>query len=548
MKGVFRVDLILINGDIVTMNPSNPRAEALAVKGDRFIKIGNNQEILSLKTDKTKIIDLENNLLVPGFNDAHLHLLNYGYSLKMIDLASLKSINEIINKAKDFISTNNIAPGEWIRGKGWNHEFFIDEKRFPNRYDLDKISTEHPICITRACLHVAVVNSKALELIGINSNIPKVEGGYIDLDKEGKSLGIFRENARYLVYDSIEDPNMEEIKEMIVAAANDALSHGITSVQSDDFEALPSKDFKKVIRAYTELTEEKKLPIRVYEQCLLPQIDKLNEFLELGYSTGYGNDVFKIGPLKLLGDGSLGARTAYMCEPYADDPSTCGIPVFTQEELDNLVITAHNADIQVAIHCIGDRSMYMAFDSIERAQKQNYRDDSRHGIVHCQITDSELLNRFTELHAIAYVQPIFTSTDLGMAENRVGKEKIKTSYNWKAMVDTGVHVAFSSDCPVEPLAVLPGIYAAVTRKNLDGYPKGGWMPEQRLTIDEALYGFTLGSAYASFEESIKGSIEEGKLADMAVLSHDIYEIHPDKVKDVTVKMTFVGGKLVYNRS
>ncbi len=402
--------------------------------------------------------------------------------------------------------------------------------------------------MTRACIHVVVVNSKALELIGVDKNTPHVEGGHFDIDENGEPLGIFRENARYLVYDNIEDPGVEEIKEIIIDASQNALSQGITSVQTDDFEALPGKNFENILRAYKELNENQQLPIRIYEQCLLPHMDKLNRFLEMGYRTGHGDDFFKIGPLKLLADGSLGARTAYMCEPYADDPSTSGIPVFTQEELDNLVMAGHNAEMQIAIHCIGDKIMYMAFESIEKAQKQNYRKDPRHGIVHCQITDEVLLNKFKDLEAIAYVQPIFTSTDLGIVEERIGKEKTRTSYNWKTMFNTGVHVAFSSDCPVEPFDVLPGIYAAVTRKNLEEFPEGGWMPEQRVSIDEALHAFTLGAAYASFEENIKGSIEVGKLADMVVLSEDIYEINPDKIKDVEVEMTFVGGNLSYQKN
>lgn len=542
------MDLILINGKIVTMDPSNPRAEAVAVKDGKFVLVGASEEILTYKKNHTEIIDLQGKLLTPGFNDAHLHLLNYGYSLQMVDLAGAKSIDEIIKRVKNFVSKNNIEPGDWIKGKSWNHEIFTDKKRFPNRYDLDKISKEHPICLTRACLHVAVVNSKALELIGVDKNTPQVEGGHFDIDENGEPLGIFRENARYLVYDNIEDPGVEEIKEMIIKASKSALSQGITSVQTDDFEALPGKNFENVLRAYKELNETNELPIRIYEQCLLPQIEKLNTFLAMGYRTGIGDEFFKIGPLKLLADGSLGARTAYMCEPYADDPSTCGIPVFTQEELDKLVITGHNADMQIAIHGIGDKTMHMAFESIEKAQKENPKSDSRHGIIHCQITDEVLLNKFKDLGVIAYVQPIFTSTDLGIVEERIGKERAKTSYNWKTMFDKGVHVVFSSDCPVEPLDVLPGIYAAVTRKNLEEYPKEGWMPEQRVSIDEALYAFTLGAAYASFEDDIKGSIEAGKLADMVVLSEDIYEINPDKIKDVEIEMTFVGGKLSYKKS
>jgi predicted amidohydrolase YtcJ len=540
------MDLILINGKIITMNASNPRAEAVAIKNGKFAKVGSNDTVLAFKSDNTEIIDLKEKMLVPGFNDSHMHLLNFGYSLQMVDLSGTKSIEEIIDRSKDFISKNNFEPGTWIKGKGWNQELF-SEKRFPNRYDLDKISTEYPICFTRSCLHITVVNSKALELAGINKNTPQVEGGLFDVDEKGEPLGIFRENARQLIYDNIPDPSIEDIKNMILDASNLALSKGITSIQSDDFEALPGKNFENVIKAYKELNENGKLPIRIYEQCLLPHIDRLKTFLDMGYRTGQGNEFFKIGPLKLLGDGSLGARTAYMCKPYADDPSTSGIPVFTQEELNELIITAHDAGMQVAVHSIGDRMMYMAFEAIEKAMSKNPRNNARHGIIHCQITDENLLNKFKDLDIVAYIQPIFTSSDWQIVVERIGKERAKTTYNWKTMVDMGVHIACGSDCPVEPFDVLPGIYASVTRKDLNGNPENGWLPEQKLTVDEALYGFTLGGAYASFEDDIKGSIEECKLADMAVLSDDIYEINPDKIKDVTVEMTFVGGKLAYQK-
>ncbi len=540
------MDLILKNGKISTMNPLQPWAEAVAIKNGKFEGVGSNEEILCLQSSDTTILDLEGKLLVPGFNDSHMHLLSFGYSLQMVDLNGSKSIEELINRTEKFILDKNTSPETWIRGRGWNQDYFTTN-RFPNRYDLDKISKEHPICLTRACGHVSIVNSKALEIMGVDRNTDQVKGGHFDLDENGEPLGVFRETAMKLIYDIIPEPSLNDIKKMIIDGSKYALSQGVTSVQTDDFEALPGKNFKNVIKAYMELTEKDELPVRIYEQCLLPHINLLNHFLDLGYNTGYGDEFFKIGPLKLLGDGSLGARTAYMCEPYADDPSTYGISIFTQKDLDELVFTAHNAGMQIAIHCIGDKIMYMAFESIEKAQKNNPRSNHRHGIIHCQITDETLLNKYRDLDVIAHIQPIFLNYDLHIVEARVGKEKASTSYNWKSMLDKGVHVACGSDCPVEPLDVIPGIYTAVTRQDLSGYPTGGWFPEQKLTVNEALHGFTLGAAYASFEEDIKGSIQEGKLADMVVLSEDIYEINEDNIKDVLVEMTFVGGKLSYQR-
>lgn len=540
------MDLILLNGKVITMDGLHPSAEAVAVKDGKIYAAGLNSEMLALKEDATAIIDLEGKLLVPGFNDSHMHLLSFATTLEKVDLTSSASIDELIEKLGAFISKSPLKPGQWIQGWGWNHDRF-DVNRFPTRYDLDRVTTDYPICITRACCHVAVVNSKALEIAGITGDTSQIEGGYFDIDEKGEPLGIFRENALTLVYGKIPVPGVEDIKRLIHMGAKTALAQGITSLQTDDFNAVPGNDYEKILKAYRELDEEKMLPVRINQQCLLSSPESLGKFLKSGYMTGAGTEFFKIGPLKILADGSLGARTAYLQEPYADDPSTRGIPVYTQEEMDNLVITAHKSGMQVAVHCIGDRTMYMAFESIEKAQKEKPRKDARHSIIHCQITDKTLLDKFKDLDVVAHIQPIFLDYDLHIAESRVGAEKAGTSYNWKGMFDRGVHVACGSDCPVEPFNVLKGIYCAVTRKDLKGYPEGGWFPEQKLTIDQALYGFTLGAAYASFEEDIKGALTPGKLADMAVLSEDIYSIDPDSIKDVEVLMTFVGGKLVYKK-
>lgn len=538
------MDLILTNGNIITMSEFKSKATAVAIKNGRFSKIGIDDEVLALRNNNTEIIDLEGKTVLPGFIDSHMHLLGYGSNLEKCDLRKVKSIDTLIEETKKFIGNKKIESGKWILGRGWNQDFF-DTKRFPTRYDLDKISTNHPICLIRACGHICVVNSKALELAGINKTTSQIAGGRFDTDETGNPLGIFRENALNLIYQKIPEPNIQDIENMIVTASKKLLSKGITSVQTDDFCVISQKNYQKVLDAYFALNKDKKLPIRVYEQCLLPKIDLLKEFLNKGYTTGYGDEFFKIGPLKLLGDGSLGARTAYLSKPYNDDPSTCGIALYTQEELDELVLTAHNAGMGVAIHAIGDKMMYMSFESIEKAQNSNHRKNPRHAIIHCQITDKKLLDIFKELNVIAHIQPIFLDYDIHIVEKRLGKDRAKTTYNWKSLFNRGVHVACGSDCPVEETDVLHGIYSAITRKDLQGYPKNGWLPEQKLSLHEAIYGFTLGAAYASFEENIKGSIEPNKLADMVVLSENIYKIPEDNIKDIEIEMTFVNGKLLY---
>lgn len=538
------MDLILINGRIYTMDYEKSIAEAVAVKDGKISAVGNNDEIIALRTAETEVIDLHGKVLLPGFIDSHMHVFSFGNSLQMVNLAEAKSVEDIVCMTKDFINKKNIAKGKWVRGRGWNHDYFEAEKRFPTRYDLDKISTEHPIVVTRACGHVSIVNSKALEIAGITSATTQVEGGRFDIDENGEPLGIFREKALGLIYDNIPTDSLEEIKDMIREALRYANSKGVTSIQTDDLEHLPGKDFEMMIRAYSELKESGELTVRIYEQCLLSDKSRLKDFLSKGYNTGWGDEMFKLGPLKILADGSLGARTAALCTPYADDPSTSGILVYTAEELEELVKCAHDAGMHVAIHCIGDRTMYMAFNSIEKALRDNPRENHRHSIVHCQITDETLLNKYKELDVVALIQPIFLHYDLHMVEQRVGKEKAQKTYAFKTMLNKGVHVALGTDCPVEALDTMPNIYCAVTRKDLKGYPQDGWLPQEKLTVEEAVYCYTMGGAYASFEENVKGSITPGKFADMVVLSENIFEIEPEKIKDVKVEKTFLGGRLL----
>ncbi len=538
------MDLIFYNGKVVTMDDSRSIGQAVAIEGNRIVKVGSDYDILSLKNDNTQVIDLQGKIMVPGFNDSHMHLLSYGHSLTMTDLNGTTSVEEVLERTRAFMENNPVEAGRWIRGRGWNQDYFKGEKRFPTKHDVDRISTEYPICLTRACGHVLTVNTKALQIMGIDKDSPQIPGGKFDLDKNGEPNGIFREDAMRVVYDSIPSPGLEEIKKMILQASRDLNSMGITSVGTDDFEALSGSDYENVIVAYKQLVEEGIGTVRIYEQCLLPKKERLQEFLGKGYKTGYGDENFKIGPLKLLIDGSLGARTAAMREDYSDDSGNKGITTATQEYLDELVRVAHENKCQIAIHGIGDKGMYMAFEAIEKALEKEPRNNHRHGIVHAQITDKTLLGKFRDIDMLAYIQPIFLDYDWKIVRNRVGEEREKTSYNWKTMFDMGIHIPCGSDSPVETFDVMKGIYEAVTRKDLQGNPEGGWLPEQALTPYEALYGFTREGAYASFEENEKGAIAKGYLADLVVLSEDILLIDPDNIKDVKVEMTVFGGRIL----
>ncbi len=548
---------IFFNGNIVTMESADgaelQKASAMWVCDGRYAAVGSLEEVRALSAGRSEAdgrieeVDLRGATVLPAFTDSHMHVLSLGMYLRDINLTDATSIAQAIEISRRYIEERQVPAGQWIRSRGWNHDHFTDEARFLNRYDLDKISTVHPLAFTRTCGHIISVNSKALELMGMSESCCQVEGGQIDVDENGRPLGIFREAARKLVLDAIPEETEESLRELIRLSAEHALSHGITEIHTDDFKDVPN-NFQKVIHTYMRLKEEGNLKLRIYEQCNLPSVEKLQSFLDCGYHTGWGDSRFKLGPFKVLQDGSLGARTALMRKPYADDPSTCGIQVFTQEELDAMVELAQKHGMQIAIHAIGDGAIESVQNSIERAQKLYPREDERHGIIHCQITDPAMIARFARMHLIAYIQPIFLNYDLHIVENRIGSELAATSYAWKSYIENNVVTAGGSDCPVESLNIMENIYAAVVRKDLCGFPADGWHPEQALSVAQAVRCFTLNPAYASFSEGEKGSIKQGKIADFVLLDQDIFSIEPEEIRKVNILATYMDGIQVYEKT
>lgn len=538
------MDTIIYNGTIHTMEASLPVAEAVAIKDGIIVRVGTNEDIVKLKKEKTKLIDLQGKAVLPSFCDSHMHLLSYGYSLEKVNLYSAKCMEDLIRLGKEFLAAHpNLT---WLQGRGWNTDDWEDS-RFPNRYDLDKITTDIPMFYTRACAHVISVNSKALEVMGVTRNTQQIDGGTIHFDEDGEPLGIFMEAARDLVYNALPKLTVEDIKRMITAGAKDALEYGITSIQSDDFEAIAAGEYQKVLDAYTQLDEDGKLPVRVFEQCLLASTDLLDKFLAEGHHTNEGTPMFRVGTLKIITDGSLGGRSAYLNAPYQNDPSTYGIATLTQNELDELVITAQKHGLMASLHCIGDGAMRMDLDAIEKAQLLYPRADFRHALIHCQITDEALLKRCKDLNVVCHVQPAFIDTDMYIVRECVGETLESTSYAWKTMKEMGIPVAGGSDCPVINFNVMEGIYCAVTRKDLRGNPPEGWLPHQKMSVYDAVYAYTMGGAYASYDEGKKGSIKNGKYADMVILEKDIFAIPEDEIKDVRVLTTILNGKVVFQR-
>lgn len=543
---------VYINGNLYTVNQHFDKAEAFLIEDGEFKAVGTNAEIEVMtekalrEGEKCVIRDLNGKTVLPGFNDSHLHLLNYAYSLTKVNLNDCRSMEEVINNSRLFIAKHHIPEGSWVLGRGWN-QVFLKENRPPSREELDSISTEHPICMTRICEHMIAVNSAALKLAGIDEQTPDPEGGEIEKDENGRLTGMLKETARYLVYKIISPKSTEEIKDMLENAIKTASRYGVTSAQTDDFETFSDKDWRKVIQAYRELAKEGRLNIRIYEQCLLPQIDRLKEFLREGNCTGRGDEQFKIGPLKLLTDGSLGGRTAYLSIPYHDAPDRTGIPVFTGEELDELIVTAHTGGMQLVCHGIGDAAMNMIMDSFQKAQTVKPCGDARMGIIHVQITDDALIERFKAQKVLAYLEPVCLNSDLHIAEERVGKALCSTSYNYKSFCERGIVTPMSSDCPVDSLNPFDSMYVGVNRVDYSGYPRGGWMPEQKLTVEQMIRGFTIDGAYASFEEKRKGSLEAGKLADFIIVSEDPFEIEREELRGIVVEETYLGGRCVFKR-
>lgn len=516
-----------------------PLRQAFIVENGRFVFAGSNEDALAQSADS--IVDLDGAFVCAGFNDSHMHLLSYGQTLTIAPLGRhTRSLEDMIA----CLAQTKPGRGGWILGRGWNQDFFADADRMPNRWDLDKVSTEHPVCATRACGHALVVNSRALELLGITADTPQIDGGQIVMEN-GQPNGVFFDNAMDLIYAAIPSPGKEDVKEMLRRACRELNGYGITSSQSDDYCVFQNLPWQTVNEAYRELEASGELTVRVYEQSNFNNVSELAQFVEAGNVTGAGSDMFRIGPLKLLGDGALGARTAYLSRPYADDPDATGLSVFTPEAFDQLIGYANAHDMQVAVHCIGDACLDLVLSSIDKALAEHPREDHRHGIVHCQITRPDQLDQIVRQNLHVYAQSIFLDYDLHIVEQRVGKELAQSSYSWKTLMNRGVTVSNGSDCPVELPRVLGGIQCAVTRCDLKGV--GPYLPEEGFTVQEALDSFTKAGARGSFEEKVKGQIAPGMLADFVVLDGNPFETEPACIKDIPVLMTFMAGEKVFSK-
>ena len=524
------MDLAILSTRIFTGNPSQPWAEALKVNDEHITHVGSNAEIKKACGAKSEILELPGRLVTPGFVDAHCHFVNLGRSFHMIDLRSASSLAEIRRRIRTAASTRK--PGEWVLGRGWNHHFW-QEGREPSRHDLDDILPDNPAMMIRACGHSIWINSLALEQAGIHRDTPNPVGGQIDKAPDsGEPTGMLRE-ARDLIEAHIPTPPLEERKQWALAAQKAALKRGITGVHTcetlSEWEALAA------------LETEGKLKLRIYH--LLPP-DDLDDATARGITAGSGSERLWFNHVKLFADGSLGAGTALLHEPYADNPDECGIACLEKNKLEDKIRLAYSHSCDVAIHAIGDLALTNALESIAAARRQ-YPGNHRDRVEHVQIYRPQDLALFYKLGVVASVQPVFTATDWAPADKRWGPERCLHAYAWKSLLQANLKVQFGSDAPVESINPIYGLHAAVTRRTLTGEPPGGWYPQQQLSLEEGITGFTEVAAWNSRRESKLGCIAPGKWADLTVFGRDLFKLAPDEWPSVETAMTMVHGEVAH---
>lgn len=540
-----KADSIFVHGNIYTGVRGNdtfgesPRMEAIAVRGDRIAAVGRTDEILKLRGPQTVVVDLDRHFVMPGFNDAHLHLAEAGFEKLRVNLTAVKSLEDFRDRIRARVAT--AAPGEWVLGGGWD-ETLWPAKVPPTRWDLDEVSRDHPVFLERVDGHIAVGNTRALQLASITVATRDPQGGKIDRDENGTPTGILRETARGAVEAVVPKPTHDQRRQAIEAALAEATESGVTSVQDnstwDDFQI------------YEELEHEGKLPIRISEW--LPFNATVDELKAKRDSHPSTDKMLHTGMLKGFMDGSLGSRTAALLEPYADDPNNSGLPQYEPGKLNEMTKERLDAGLQVGFHAIGDKGVEMALDAFAAAETDahqhkvkaaNGSQDYRLRIEHAQVTNPAEIDRFKTLRVIASMQPNHLLTDMNWAQARLGAKRAAHSYAWADFLRKGVTLAFGTDYPVEPVTPFRGLYAAITRKSENG--KTEYFPQEKLTIDQAIAAYTRGSAFAEFAEKEKGTLEPGMLADFVVLDRDITSVSPAKILETKVLRTVMGGKTVY---
>jgi predicted amidohydrolase YtcJ len=533
--------LILTNGKIWTENPRQPESEAIAVNGNLILAVGTSAAISKLAGPGCKVIDLGGRRVVPGFNDAHVHFLQGGDSLISVQLGNANSAAEFRRRLGDY--AKSLPKGTWIRNGNWDHQRWTPAN-LPTHELIDAVTPDNPVFVWRLDGHMALANAVAMKLAGLDRNTKDIPGGEIVRDKEGNPTGILKDEATSLVERVIPPATESELDAALDAALREAASHGVTSVQNlwdstaDQHSAMKFREFQKFARAG-------KLTVRIYHANPLHD---WKAFADSGIQAAFGSPILRTGNLKSFADGALGSETAWMDAPFSDRPGYSGLASAELMDTAGMYASIRDADragLQISIHAIGDHAIHAVLDLFEHAERENGPADRRFRIEHVQHLRPEDAARFAPLGVIASMQPYHAIDDGRWAEKELGPVRIQSSYAWRLLLDHGAVLAFGSDWPVAPLDPLIGLYAAATRRTLDGKNPQGWVPQQRITVAEAVQAYTVGSAFAEHQEHIKGSLEPGKLADLAVLTDDIFHMPPTNLDKVHVYMTVFDGSVIF---
>ncbi len=524
-------DLVVINANIRTMDEKNPTAQSIAVLGNKIIAVGSEKDTQPLIGKTTTVIIAKGRLVLPGFNDSHIHFMDGGAGLSSVDLRDAKTPQEFIERIKNFAA--KLPKGRWILNGNWDHENWTPND-LPTAAMIDAVTPDNPVFINRLDGHMALANSLAMKLAGVDKNTKEVAGGVIVRDAEGNPTGVLKDAAMDYIYKVIPEMPFEQKLEVAEAATNYAASLGVTSVQ--DMSAGTD------VGVYQELQRQGKLKTRIYAVSTLGDWQR---WQKAGVRYAFGDAMIRVGGLKGFMDGSLGSTTAWFYEPYLDAPDSKGLPLVEMPAAQKLVGEADKAGLQIMVHAIGDRANDELLKIFERVEKENGARDRRFRIEHAQHLNENLIKRFATNKVIASMQPFHAIDDGRWAHKRLDEKRLKGTYAFRSLLDSGATLAFGTDWFVAPLNPMLGIYAAVTRRTLDDKNPNGWIPEQKITVEEAVRAYTVGSAFAEFQEMQKGTLSVGKLADFVILSDDIFTIKTEEIRNTKVLTTVMDGKIVY---
>ncbi len=523
--------LMVVNARVWTANPGQPWAQAVAVRDDTIVAVGRRPDVQPFLGDDTLVVDANGAMVVPGFIDTHVHFLSSGFGLSSVQLRDAATPEEFSRRIGEFAA--GLEPDSWITGGDWDHEMWGGE--LPRADWIDELTPETPVFVSRLDGHMALANTAAMRAAGVDSSTAEVDGGTIVRDAAGTPTGVFKDNAMALIDGVIPGPSDELEDRALDAAMEFVASKGVTTVHN--------MGTWTDLAAFDRAHDAERMLVRIYASVPLSTWERLRDRVE---AQGSGDAWLRTGGLKAMVDGSLGSHTAAFFEPFTDAPEDTGLFVNTPEDLYAWSSAADAAGLQVSVHAIGDRAINMQLDMFENIAAENGERDRRFRIEHAQHIQPDDIPRFGQLGVIPVMQPYHAIDDGRWAERVIGPERIKTTYAFRSLIDAGARPAFGSDWSVAPPTPLEGIYAAATRRTIDGANPEGWVPEQKITVEEALRAYTIDAAYASFEEDIKGSLEVGKLADLVLLERDVMEIPPEEIGEVRVIATVVGGRVVFD--